>query len=296
VIPGWECCKPRVLTFDEFLAIPPCTTGKHSTVDDTPPEAKAAAEAREREQLARAPRPVKAAEQTLRAPVAAPPPRPKSPEPEPESEDDDPSLPVPPNATCRRRACGASATADASRGSRAGEKCVFHAGHPVFHEGSKGWTCCKRRVLEFDEFMRMEGCVVKDRHKFVGAGKKSNTNNTKANGGGGAAEREAADVRLDFYQTSTAVHVSLFLKKIDRARARVEFGAEAVDVDLPTSERTRYRAQIPLYGPIAPERSTFRIMGTKVEMALMKADARGWPVLRSDERDTGEIIQAGKAL
>ncbi|KAI6807966.1 hypothetical protein KC350_g13541, partial [Hortaea werneckii] len=33
---GWKCCKPRVLTFDEFMNIPPCTTGKHSTVDDTP--------------------------------------------------------------------------------------------------------------------------------------------------------------------------------------------------------------------------------------------------------------------
>src|SRR5271170_4127142 len=36
---GWKCCKPRFLTFDEFLAIPPCTTGKHSTVDDTPSSA-----------------------------------------------------------------------------------------------------------------------------------------------------------------------------------------------------------------------------------------------------------------
>lgn len=23
---------------------------------------------------------------------------------------------------------------------------------PIFHEGSKGYTCCKRRVLEFDEY------------------------------------------------------------------------------------------------------------------------------------------------
>jgi hypothetical protein len=43
---------------------------------------------------------------------------------------------------------------------------------PIFHEGSKGYSCCKRRVLEFDQFMTMEGCKTKDRHLFVGKAKK----------------------------------------------------------------------------------------------------------------------------
>jgi hypothetical protein len=41
----------------------------------------------------------------------------------------------------------------------------------VFHEGSKGWSCCKRRVLEFDEFLKIEGCADKKKHLFVGKGK-----------------------------------------------------------------------------------------------------------------------------
>lgn len=49
---------------------------------------------------------------------------------------------------------------------------MHHPGQALFHEGSKGWTCCKRRVLEFDEFMRIEGCRKKPRHLFVGSGKK----------------------------------------------------------------------------------------------------------------------------
>jgi hypothetical protein len=48
---------------------------------------------------------------------------------------------------------------------------VYHPGVPLFHEGSKGWTCCKRRVLEFDEFMKIEGCKTKKRHLFVGKSK-----------------------------------------------------------------------------------------------------------------------------
>jgi len=48
---------------------------------------------------------------------------------------------------------------------------VDHPGVALFPEGSKGWTCCKRRVLEFDEFMKIEGCKTKKRHLFVGKGK-----------------------------------------------------------------------------------------------------------------------------
>ena len=57
--------------------------------------------------------------------------------------------------------------------SRDGEECVYHPGQAIFHEGSKGWTCCKRRVLEFDEFMKIEGCKRKNRHLFLGPKKDS---------------------------------------------------------------------------------------------------------------------------
>ena len=71
--------------------------------------------------------------------------------------------------TCRRKSCGVKFEG----GDRDGESCVHHPGAPIFHEGSKGWSCCKRRVLEFDQFMNIEGCKTKDRHLFVGSGKKS---------------------------------------------------------------------------------------------------------------------------
>jgi hypothetical protein len=52
---------------------------------------------------------------------------------------------------------------------------VYHPGFPIFHEGSKGYSCCKRRVLEFDQFLKIEGCKTKDRHLFVGAKKEAGT-------------------------------------------------------------------------------------------------------------------------
>ena len=74
----------------------------------------------------------------------------------------------------------------------------------------------------------------------------------------------------------------------------------------------RYKMVFPLYGPIAPEKCTFMVLTTKVEIKLKKgrkktpvgsmlnanspqltADATSWPTLRSDEA-TGEIIQIGQ--
>ncbi|KAE9376958.1 Phosphoenolpyruvate/pyruvate domain-containing protein [Stipitochalara longipes BDJ] len=280
---GWKCCKPRVLTFDEFLSIPPCTTGKHSTTDLPPTIEKKQVEASDDIPISK---PVTSASEASRGPVAAPQPTATPPPPPPESEDDDSSLEIPKGKICRRKACGQSYNGE----SREGEKCVFHPGVPIFHEGSKGYTCCKRRVLEFDEFMKIEGCKTKDRHLFVGSGKKKG-------GGNSGGEELLETVRHDFYQTSNTVIASFFLKKINKETAKVEFAPAETSLDLVTTDTPpkRYKAVVPLFGPIDPEASAFKIMGTKLEVTFVKADGSSWPVLRSDEQRTGEIIQVGKA-
>lgn len=264
------------------MEIPPCTTGKHSTVDDTPkPEPKpdnAEVDAKIRAEKERAENLPPA---VARVAVAAQPPR-ASPSPAPpEDEDDDPGVPVPDGASCKRRGCGAVYKAGQSR---EGEECVHHPGQALFHEGSKGWTCCKRRVLEFDEFMKIAGCKTKSQHLFVGK-KKDPT-----------SEEEIKEVRNDFYQTAATVIASLYLKKVDKERSSISFAdATTIELDLRTTDQKRYQSTMILFGATKPEENKFKIMGTKVELTLAKADALGWPVLRADDPHTGEIIQAGRA-
>ena len=89
---------------------------------------------------------------------------------------------------------------------------------------------------------------------------------------------------------------SLFLKKIDKETAKVIFKTPTdVSVDLHTVDNKRYAAEIPLFGPIDTAKSTFKIMGTKLELTLAKADGTSWATLRSDEQRTNEIIQVGRA-
>ncbi len=177
---GWKCCKPRVLTFEEFMTIPPCTEGKHSTTDHPPKiEKKEADPAAVEAALAAA---AKLPPPAARGPITVPQNLPTPPPPPPESDDDDPSLEIPDGRTCRRKACGATYKKGASR---EGEKCVHHPGVPIFHEGSKGYSCCKRRVLEFDQFMKIEGCQTKDHHLFVGSGQKDASGKLISSNAGG---------------------------------------------------------------------------------------------------------------
>ncbi|KAI5811660.1 HSP20-like chaperone [Peziza echinospora] len=274
---GWQCCKPRVLTFDEFLSITPCTTGVHSTEAPKPPkianspsqEVAAPTVGADGVESYRTTTPITKVAST--APVAAPQVAPK----EKPVEQDDPSLPVPEDAPCKRLGCKTRYSGPETYDS----KCVHHPGVPIFHEGSKGYTCCKRRVLEFDQFLNIEGCK-EDRHLFVGAPKSKE-------------EEELVVCRSDYYQTYSDVIVSVFAKKVDKERAKIEFKPRNLILDIPMPDNKRYKADIPLYGPIDPEKSTYMVLTTKVEFKLKKADATAWPTLRSDEA-TKDIIQIGQ--
>lgn len=103
--------------------------------------------------------------------------------------------------------------------------------------------------------------------------------------------------RHDFYQTATNVIAAFFLKKINKESAKVEFQEKQLVLDLVTTDSApkRYTADVPLYGPIDPAKSSFKILGTKLEVVLVKANGASWPVLRGDEALTGEILQIGRA-
>lgn len=105
------------------------------------------------------------------------------------------------------------------------------------------------------------------------------------------------DSRTDFYQTPTSVIASFFLKKINKETAKVVFTDTSIQLDLPTTDSPpkRYRTEVPLFGSIDPAKTTYKILGTKLEVILVKAEVSSWPVLRADDRPTGEILQVGRA-
>jgi len=73
-----------------------------------------------------------------------------------------------PNAlqTCKRTGCGMKFRESENTSDNS---CRYHKGKPIFHERSKGWSCCasgKKAVYDFDEFLKIPPCAV-GRHSAV---------------------------------------------------------------------------------------------------------------------------------
>ena len=155
--------------------------------------------------------------------------------------------------------------------------------------------------------MNFEGCKTKKRHLFIGSKKdaeeEEKLSDVRYVKGCGPCLSMHFDTfglhkfcRHDFYQTPTSVIASLYIKKIDKERAKINFSSPTtIDLDLPTADNKRYRTELPLFGQIDSAQSKAKIMGTKLELTLVKKDGQSWPTLRNDEKWTGEIIQVGGA-
>ncbi|KAG0319715.1 hypothetical protein BGZ97_001590 [Linnemannia gamsii] len=279
---GWSCCSKRVISFDQFLAIPGCSIGRHTDlpreefapapssdekveVVETKPASPApvAVQKNGTEVYGSAPVPKPAASPKPTAPAAAAPAEPII------EEEDDLSVPVAVGKTCLRRGCGQTyVSEEESRGSKV--SCQYHPGSPVFHEGSKGWSCCPRKVLEFDEFLKLKGCRNTNQHLFVGAKKEEKV-------------EELVHCRHDWYQTQTHINLSIFAKKVEAKSAVVEFKEREVNIDLKMPDGKRFKLVLPLFQPIEPAGSSFEVLGTKVEITMKKGNGISWATLEPSE-------------
>ncbi|KAI9510890.1 HSP20-like chaperone [Russula earlei] len=285
---SWSCCntvnKP-VLDFDEFMAIAGCTRGVHS-VDRPKAEPSGTSSAPQSRSLtmtesadgkevytttsarARPQRPVEREAATRAAP----------PVPAKEVEEgDDLEAVVPEGTACKRAGCNVAFVGDEENriGDGPGTRCLYHPGAPIFHEGSKGYLCCKRRVLEFEEFLKIEGCA-EGRHLFVRKSK-------------GDQAEQVVNCRIDHYQTPSTVYVTAFAKQADKARSVVRIGENEIHFDLYLPGSKRFTRSVQLFGPVDPSASSFKIFGTKVEVQLKKRDGRSWTLLEKTDRDLGPV-------
>ncbi|KIK06594.1 hypothetical protein K443DRAFT_674256 [Laccaria amethystina LaAM-08-1] len=274
---SWSCCKDvnkPVLDFDEFMNLPGCTeTDFHTSAT---PQAESAAKPPSAANLTTIEKTVDGVEtygttlQQSIAPASAPVAVPIV------EEEDDLTIQVSVGTHCRRKGCGTTFVSDEINriGDEDGAVCIYHPAPPIFREGSKGYLCCKRRVLEFDEFLKIKGCK-KGRHLF------SPPPELKT--------EELVTCRVDHYQTLERVHVSIFAKQVDKDRSIVQFCDSEVTLDLFLPGSKRFKHTLNLFGPIDPTRSHFSVFGTKVELHLQKSDTRSWTILEKTNRDLGNV-------
>jgi hypothetical protein len=150
-------------------------------------------------------------------------------------------------------------------------------------------------VLSFDEFLELKGCAEKPRHLFVG---KPPKDGGRAKDETKGEKRDLKGVRQDFYQTPTTLNLSLYVKGVKKGEgvSEVRFGEDEMHVRLVTDKGEVFEERVELWAGLDAEKSAVRVLGTKVEVTLVKKVAGGWPVWRrGEEAPRGQILQVGGA-
>lgn len=92
-----------------------------------------------------------------------------------------------------------------------------------------------------------------------------------------------APLRLQDFQSNTAMSVSIFSKGVNKEKLKVEFLENSVRLDpliYPNGDEKEF--QLDLWGEIDPSKSKFTVTPNKVELSLAKKTAGKWPTLQSD--------------
>eukprot|EP01116_Phalansterium_solitarium_P001761 TRINITY_DN11576_c0_g1_i1.p1 TRINITY_DN11576_c0_g1~~TRINITY_DN11576_c0_g1_i1.p1 ORF type:complete len:399 (-),score=108.30 TRINITY_DN11576_c0_g1_i1:13-1209(-) len=259
----WACCpRSSKLTMEEMLAIPGCASGRHSRAPERPKPVPKKESTDSSVKLVSADSGV---EVYKSASSAVPPPKPADAAPVVEAPPPVVEVPDPvdaviaPGTKCRHSGCTATFEGDESRTAA----CEYHPGVPIFHEGSKGWSCCKRKVLEFDEFLKIEPCSV-GRHKFVEPPKVAGAQ---------------VPCRFDFFQTGPAVTVTIYAKNVVKEQSTVTIQPDKLFVDLKFKDGTAFTKDFNLAGRVVADKAKYEILSTKVEIRLPKADTANWTSL-----------------
>uniref|UniRef100_A0A8B9HS64 Cysteine and histidine-rich domain-containing protein 1 n=1 Tax=Astyanax mexicanus TaxID=7994 RepID=A0A8B9HS64_ASTMX len=118
------------------------------------------------------------------------------------------------------------------------EVCSYHAGFPIFHEGMKYWSCCKRKTSDFNAFLSQEGCT-KGTHLW-----------RKKDSG-----KKVVPCRFDWHQTGGQVTITVYAKNSVPELSYVDGNSTNV---------------------IDATKSTMNMMATKIEIVLKKAEPMFW--------------------
>ncbi len=270
---GWSCCKKRSTDFTEFLNIPGCSTGCHSNEKPAEPE-KPQADSKVDASVEEPPPPPRAPQ------VKGPKPRPSEKEPmvrlksivgaslqqalekqmkemkiESQSTSQDPSE-VAVGTVCKNSGCTYQYGGPHSNDNA----CTYHPGVPIFHEGMKYWSCCQRKTSDFNSFLSQEGCENGSHVWFKQE-----------------LEDKKVSCRYDWHQTGSFVVISVFSKLPVPDKCLIEANKVACKIDIVfDGGDKRFQEYILLEGVVDPDKSSVKMLGTKVEISLRKLEPGSW--------------------
>ncbi|XP_056267632.1 cysteine and histidine-rich domain-containing protein 1 [Pseudoliparis swirei] len=274
---GWSCCKRRTTDFSDFLSIVGCTKGPHNKEkppEPVKPDVRSLGEKSDgddqrpkfSEYIISAPLP----QEAIRRPSADEPmvrlqhnvspslkqalERLKLSENTAEQQEEDKNeLKI--GTSCKNAGCTKRFDGPASEL----EECSYHAGFPIFHEGMKYWSCCKRKTCDFNTFLSQEGCT-----------KGSHLWRKKDDG------KKVVPCRFDWHQTGAQVIVSIYAKNAVPELCYVEANGTTLDIHVTFEGEKEFVQKISLWGVIDVSKSLINMMAAKIELNMKKAEPMLW--------------------
>lgn len=96
---------------------------------------------------------------------------------------------------------------------------------------------------------------------------------------------EKDKVRFDWYQTKPTINLSIFLKNAPKDKTDIKFENELIKLTTAQPDDTLFKYELALTNPIDPEKSSFRVFGTKIELTLVKKEQGNWKELVKTETE-----------
>ncbi|KAI5629172.1 cysteine and histidine-rich domain-containing protein 1 [Silurus asotus] len=274
---GWSCCKRRTTDFSDFLSIAGCTKGPHNQEkppETIKPEVRTSGEKKDvddfkpkfNESIIQAPKPVESIQRpSPDEPISRLPQKvsaslkqaleklklsDNAPE-HKEEEGDEVKI----GTCCKNGGC----TKNFNGPESLEEVCMYHAGFPIFHEGMKYWSCCKRKTSDFNTFLSQEGCT-KGKHLWR---KKD-------------AGKKVVPCRFDWHQTGSQVTITVYAKNSIPELSYVDGNSTKLDIHIIFDGDKEFEQKIILWGVIDTSKSTLNMMAAKIEIVLKKAEPMSW--------------------
>lgn len=264
----WSCCNKKCTDFTEFLNVKGCTKSCHSNVKPVEPKKPEVDKTKSNEHIEVTVKPINNVSSMERPPFDSPQ-RTLVPSISPalleqikdlmKSESKvvtDGTVQIGEN--CKNNACKATYAGSPSDD----EVCNHHPGVAIFHEGMKYWSCCQKRTTDFSTFLEQAGCT-QGKHNWSpkDTGKK-------------------VQCRYDWHQTGTFVVISIYAKKYQPKQSSVKLNPIRLTVDLFfIEENSNFLLDLELRGIVDVNQSSVRMLPTKVEIELRKAEPGSWSKL-----------------
>ena len=100
---------------------------------------------------------------------------------------------------------------------------------------------------------------------------------------------EGTKVRHDWVQNNDAVTITLYIKDTERKDVSVEINKKSAGVTVQMEAGREYSMEWELYGEVVPEKSTYTVLRTKIEIRLVKAQTgASWRSLTADASDPAD--------